>query len=921
MIRRSVLALITAACGLRMECKGCGRDFGSEHALVVHQRMTVCKRIVRGELIIEEQPSSSGGSAMLPHDNVLNHRAKERMNEALALTTTMRIEKLVPAVHVQHFKDKLQDGALPLMRHHLRLELGPHITCSEEMLDDILLRCTNIFAGMETAPKERSKLLSMDGMEIITPRRRVLGVRPKDDDSSGATVTDVCWDLPAHLTLDRLFRRAPRAREQILAFQERMHLRAHQPQEGETICYVDLCDGRVYRDHPILGDEARRMRPTHVLEQDPDDPNKSKLAPVRLALSIVVYYDDVEPANSLGYARVIHKLGCFYMAVVDLGPSMRTNIHFILPFTLCLAKDVGRYGKKVLVGDPDSPSYAKCTCLGATLKHRLSTSSPDASAFEMVVHGELKTLPVDVSVLAVLADYPASASLGPWPRSTSARFFDRRTWLDGNDPRMVGPSSYCDGNADLEQCWELRTLEQLRECQVEFDQISRDAGKTAAEEHLRSNGINVAWNFDYAIRHFENVNDVELTPQDAMHAYLSSGIVGTETAAFLHQSHHIGAFTMDRFNGALKRRGLIAGVRIPPVYDSVTQGQKGGIPSSDARLQWSASQTLHFMSEAVSIFTPLVLGGIAAVEQLILAASTPAKRLALERRLLDYRRAWDSYCALAAVVDSVFAYQFTPDGILQCDRLTYRHHEKFCKVEAYMKANLWKPKQNFTQLIPFEIYLFGPPRGTYVMMFEMMNQVMKRFAASGQFSDVAFTAANLWDISSAWYLLTGSSSGFAATVPIASGPEIEVLRDQCLDRMHAYLFLHAFPSLQAIELSEVYEASYFNQQYALGTWVLAETWETFLSSESTATLAIVDRMVSAVAPGELFVQLVSFPDLAVADCWTSETTLVVRTESLQQGRREPSVHQIESLALTILNVTGTSSSNATEFRVQRTALG
>jgi hypothetical protein len=105
------------------------------------------------------------------------------------------------------------------------------------------------------------------------------------------TAISLCWD--------RWLRDCPRALDEVLAFHKRMHDRANSSEaavHGTVVArLVDLCDGEIYREHPVLGDAARRSLPTHE-RLNPEDP-QSPFVPRRLPLSIVLYYDDVECAQ------------------------------------------------------------------------------------------------------------------------------------------------------------------------------------------------------------------------------------------------------------------------------------------------------------------------------------------------------------------------------------------------------------------------------------------------------------------------------------------------------------------------------------------------------------------------------------------------------------------------------------------------
>ena len=238
------------------------------------------------------------------------------------------------------------------------------------------------------------------------------------------------------------------------------------------ITLVDFYDGHIYRDHAATGDEARRARPTHYhpelvwvhpedftialrsncgqlltvpLVPDPTS-HPPQLIPLlpwlpsRVVLTLIKYYDDVEPANSLGHARVIHKMGCFYYVLVDLSQGSRQQLQFITPFTMANAKDVTRYGPKVLVGDPTSPDYHKCTCAAATLR-RMSDTSVEPVTWNLPMFGTTLPVRIEVYVGAVAGDHPAQAVLGYGMRSVSARMFDRRTMLDQNDPSWTEPNA------------------------------------------------------------------------------------------------------------------------------------------------------------------------------------------------------------------------------------------------------------------------------------------------------------------------------------------------------------------------------------------------------------------------------------------------------------------------------------------------
>ena len=102
----------------------------------------------------------------------------------------MRIEKLTPSTHVQHFKDAVSTQLLPLMRKHLTIELTPHVTCGPDELAAILTRCTDVFHGMQSSGMEHSKLISQPDFQLILPRKRFLGMHTE---TAGDGTVQVCF--------------------------------------------------------------------------------------------------------------------------------------------------------------------------------------------------------------------------------------------------------------------------------------------------------------------------------------------------------------------------------------------------------------------------------------------------------------------------------------------------------------------------------------------------------------------------------------------------------------------------------------------------------------------------------------------------------------------------------------------------------
>ena len=279
--------------------------------------------------------------------------------------------------------------------------------------------------------------------------------------------------------------------------------------------------------------------------------------------------------------------------------------------------------------------------------------------------------------------------------------------------------------------------------------------------------------------------------------------------------------------------------------------------------------------------------------------------------LADFKRAWESFQSLAQVTSCVFGFSFTPATIIALDQMTYDHHLKFLAVDAYVRAGLWKPKQNFTQLIAMEVKLFGPPRGTYCMMFEFMNQVMKRFATSGDWTDVAHRAAQMWDRVSAWDLITGRLAHFSdETMATQVGTEFSVQRTKSTG-LAAYLFRHIYTEALTLGVVPVFQVLYLGQKYELGTYLLFSTWKQWLD-DVPAQLGFVESMVQ-LSNGEIFVRIQAFDNLQMSKYWTAASLYTVPKNTLYSGSQSLKVLRFDELAITKLNLTSASASELADL--------
>ena len=169
----------------------------------------------------------------------------------------------------------------------------------------------DVFNGIESAKLETSFYRSLLGSAYVAPVRRVLGTHVqsvKDAEGfvhSSKAITDVVWDIPICEQLVALIQHDPDAWQAIKSASARWS--THRPSKADVI--TDIDDGQAFLKHPKLG-----ARSGTLFSADGEIVTK---------LGVKGYVDDIETANSLGYAAGKHKLCCMYASLVNLDPSVR----------------------------------------------------------------------------------------------------------------------------------------------------------------------------------------------------------------------------------------------------------------------------------------------------------------------------------------------------------------------------------------------------------------------------------------------------------------------------------------------------------------------------------------------------------------------------------------------------------------------
>lgn len=112
----------------------------------------------------------------------------------------------------------------------------------------------------------------------------------------------------------------------------------------------DYMDALAWRDHDRLGDKA--------FPANDDEPDR---------LAFALYYDAVSLPNQLGAFKHEHKLGLFYVILLNLPPQLRGKVRNIWLSSVVLEPDLKEFGPEMVIcGNPGQPPD-EGSCIRATL--------------------------------------------------------------------------------------------------------------------------------------------------------------------------------------------------------------------------------------------------------------------------------------------------------------------------------------------------------------------------------------------------------------------------------------------------------------------------------------------------------------------------------------------------------------------------
>ena len=372
------------------------------------------------------------------------------------------------------------------------------------------------------------------------------------------------------------------------------------------------------------------------------------------SLKILLYFDDVNVANPL--TNKMHKIGFFYYQLANICNKYRSKLKSIHLFATCNVNYIKKYGMDKIL-EP--------------LVEDLKVLSSDSGYPFEIAGGKVY---LRGSVLAVLADTPASQALGGYKESVGGARRKCRHCM-----------------TDWESMQQYFTEEEfmLRDSDWHEQQLHdiENAGSLFLEKYFSK---------QYGINRRSllcNLPDFDVTkqlPQDIMHIFLE-GILSYELKFLLKHYFDAGLFTLEQLNTKLKNFNYgYSNVKDKPSF--IKQDDMDF--KSDSNLGQNAAQMWE-----LSRIIPLILEDITDSE-------SPQ---------------WSCFISLLEIMGICFAQKITLSSILNLKRIVKEHLSLF--KETYGARVL--PKQHYLVHLPTQMMMFGPLLRTWCMRFEAKHAYFK----------------------------------------------------------------------------------------------------------------------------------------------------------------------------------------------------
>ena len=437
-------------------------------------------------------------------------------------------------------------------------------------------------------------------------------------------------------------------------------------------------------------------------------------------LVFILYYDGLEVVNGLGQARTTHELACFYWALVDLKQERRLNRKHLRLATVCYKRaltEVANGMDVALNGLPGTQNTSWISWM-RRLDDGLSLKTPEG------------TYTFRGGTALVAADTPAAAELhgtkkavGPTTKSICRNCHCQQV---GQPPQHRQPNSFLSElpgwkrhTPGRRQAFRLRTQDDLKEYRSRMQAVLAGRSTYAElEDWMQSVGVNEFLCAMWKCPHYSLVRGC---PMDIMHIFFE-GVARQNIAAVFYIMCRVWGLDIwalvQRIADYCKAQGLkrhdfpyINATRA----QHLTQGQEGGLPSSDCAFPGTAIQVAHLVLHLPRIFGPMV----------------PATR--------KRENVWQLALLTSKIGQLLWLRQFSAAQLAQLDESIWLHDKVLLGTPQLQ--HLWKPKNHYLSHVPLDILRWGPPRNYWCVAFEHENQLVKNGVSHGNFGDPLHDAA------------------------------------------------------------------------------------------------------------------------------------------------------------------------------------
>ena len=459
--------------GNKVSCPACPRKFANGIGLSMHLgKSQGCIDRHRASL---QQGQQAPGAKRPKTDQQAAAFRKEQQVRAADELHDLREDHGVGDAGVQQVKDTMRT-LLGDVQEELVRRLAPSVSrCSDVELRSIVSETLDVFKGLESGRREKAFMKSR--VPYIEPVEHTLGkVTYKTVDAEGFTysgkeLTHKAYYIPISGSIPRVCQNDPNALEMIHRTQEEWSKNA--PPRGTTKrIYLDIPHGDLFQEHEMLGDTQRG----------------NPYWKGRIRIAIVLYYDGLEVANPLGFARGKHQLGVFLYSIINLDPTVRPPPPYIQLAGIALESDSKRYGPAKVFSGIDPITHEPDPELWATPGAQLRTLSAGVPMPILAKDGTMPKdpTPVHVYTLMLIADMLAAHKLGPWGESPSALVPCRQCDFDTRQEKAYAPVRFV---RDGCRCrWKLRELTEVEGSLEELRSPTMRADDRA--EGMQSFGVN-----------------------------------------------------------------------------------------------------------------------------------------------------------------------------------------------------------------------------------------------------------------------------------------------------------------------------------------------------------------------------------------------------------------------------------------------